>query len=96
MRHRPPEFDLDHDEARAEAGLPRLDDSTLERVDARLRAAFRAGEGAVVAPSEVEALLAALDTLRALSNEPRRSEALDGHGGGNSDDDDDDDDPAER
>lgn len=69
MRHRPPEFDLDHDEERVRAGLPRLDEGALERIEARLRGAFRAGEGAVIAPAEVEALLAALDTLHALSND---------------------------
>jgi hypothetical protein len=74
---RPPDFDLDHDEARVDAGLPRLDDGALERIEQRLRAALRAGEGAVIAPGEVEALLAALDTLRALEGAAPRSDALD-------------------
>jgi hypothetical protein len=66
MPRRPPEFDLDHDALRADAGLPRLDEDALARLEARLRAAFRAGEGAVIAPREVEPLLAALETLRAV------------------------------
>lgn len=69
MPRRPPEFDLDHDARRAECGLPRLDEDALARLEARLRDAFRAGEGAVIAPREVEPLLAALDTLRALEGE---------------------------
>jgi hypothetical protein len=66
VTRRPPEFDLDHDVLRADAGLPRLDEDALSRLEARLRAAFRGGEGAMIAPREVEPLLAALETLRAV------------------------------
>jgi hypothetical protein len=64
MRRRPPEFDLEYDEDRAEGGLPRVDEASLARIEARLRTASRAGEGAAVSPVEVEVLLAALDALR--------------------------------
>ena len=77
MRHRPPEFDLDHDELRAEDGLPRLDENMLTRIEARLQLAFLTGEGAVIAPAEIEALLAALHTLRALSNDGARGASVD-------------------
>ena len=77
MRHRPPEFDLDHDELRAEDGLPRLDENMLTRIEARLQLAFRTGEGAVIAPAEIEALLAALHTLHALSNDGARGASVD-------------------
>ncbi len=77
MPPRPPEFDLDHDPLRADAGLPRLDDDALTRIEARLRAAFRTGEGAVIAPREVEPLLAALETLRAVGEASRAGFAND-------------------
>ncbi len=73
MRHRPMEFDLDHEAGRVEDGLPRLDDDTLTRIEARLRVAHGAGGTVEIAAVEVEALLAALDTLRRLSNEGPRA-----------------------
>ena len=78
MPRRPPEFDLDHDALRSDAGLPRLDEDALSRLEARLRIAFRDGEGAVIAPREVEPLLAALETLRAVGE--ARARGFDGEG----------------
>ena len=71
------EFDLDHDPVRVEAGLPRVDDSALARTEARLRAAYAERAPITLAASEVEALLAALDTLRSLSSEAPRAELVD-------------------
>ncbi len=86
MPRRPPEFDLDHDPLRADAGLPRLDEDALTRIESRLRAAFRAGEGAVIAPREVETLLAALETLRAVGEAGRAGFANDEVDGDEDDD----------
>ena len=87
MPRRPPEFDLDHDPLRADAGLPRLDEDALTRIEARLRAAFRAEEGAVIAPREIEPLLAALETLRAVGEAHARGFAGDGDAHDDADDD---------
>ena len=88
VTRRPPEFDLDHDALRADAGLPRLDEDALARLEARLRAAFRGGEGAVIAPREVEPLLAALETLRAVGDAHAAGFSVDGDGLDDEDDDD--------
>jgi hypothetical protein len=77
MGRRPPEFDLEYDERRAEAGRPRLDAGSLARVEARLRTAARAGEGADVSPLEVEVLLSALDALRRYEAEGLGTTSLD-------------------
>lgn len=64
MGRRPADFDLDYDDVRTSDGLARIDDLAVSRLEVRLRQALRAGEEVLLPPSEIEALLALVDSAR--------------------------------